>query len=185
MLGLRLQAGLGLGSFSGPRAPLAAPPGPLQGTGGTQRRGAYRPVWASPASFPPPETQVPLSCGKKADRLSRGAAGSCALSWGSSCSRLDNPGCVLGNREPAEAPWLRPRSCGGCRACEAGGGASRKPLSLGPLPPRPADRARPEGMSPVPSERGADCRLHGQREVPGLSCILSLWRPHPRNVSGR
>ena len=100
---------------------------------------------------PPPGTQVPLSCGERAARLSAGPAGPCPLSCGRRLQRAGQFWLCPGGRWPAEAPWLRPRPCGGASGWELGGGAhgalfSRASAFPEPCPWEPT-LAKEEGLS--------------------------------------
>lgn len=129
----------GAGLHPGPCRPHPAPPGHSRDEEGPLQPSA------------PPGTQVPFSCGEKADRLSAGTAGLCLLSCGSAPAAGRTIPAVSGDQEPTEAPWPRPRNRGGLRW------GPREPLLQGPhfLSQPETGAALPRPGSPESSGRGA------------------------------
>lgn len=140
-------------------------PSIARGHRGDPKRDVHSPAWASSSPFPS-VSLLPLgdtgSLFMWEESCLLVSRNSWALSpqlWLGACSRLDNPGCVLGSQGPTEVPWLWTRTCGGLSACDVGGRALGEPISPGPLLSLTAqlmgDRPRARGRPPEPSERDA------------------------------
>ena len=124
-----------LGGFSGPVLP--SPPWLRSGRGGLQGGVFTAPPGSALAPSlclsPPPGTQVPLSCGKRAARLSAGTAGPCPLSCGRLLQRAGQSWLCPGGLAARKSALALAQALQGASGWELGGGARGEPFSLGPL----------------------------------------------------
>ena len=91
---------------------------------GDSREGCFGPTWVCP---------VPLSCGKRAARLSAGTAGPCPLSCGRLLQRAGQSWLCPGGLAARKSALALAQALQGASGWELGGGARGEPFSPGPL----------------------------------------------------
>lgn len=143
---LRLQSGLSPGGLL--RTPLPHSPSGLTwstpGQSGDLEEGRLQSCQDLPcplpssSSFSPRGHRFPFHVGRKLSTCLQEQLGLIPSAVAGAGCWPHNPGCVLRSLGPTEAPWLRPRSCRGPWAREAGGGALREPISPAAPPLAPA-----------------------------------------------
>lgn len=177
-----------LGGFSGPVLP--SPPWLRSGHGGLQGGVFTAPPGSALAPSlclsPPPGTQVPLSCGKRAARLSAGTAGPCPLSCGRRLRRAGQSWLCPGGLAARGSALAPAQALRGASGWELGGGARWEPFSPGPLvflQSCPWEPMLAKEEAHQLSERGADAGpasfLRGHRATGGREQRCDGWGLDP------